>query len=61
VDVQTVRWLALAEECGFDLLTSGDSQSLWPECFTASTLSHRWSHRPGASSPRNSLLSPTCW
>jgi 5,10-methylenetetrahydromethanopterin reductase len=32
------RWLALAEESGFDLLTCGDSQSLWAECFAASTV-----------------------
>jgi 5,10-methylenetetrahydromethanopterin reductase len=32
------RWLGHAEDAGFDLLTCGDSQSLWPECFTASTL-----------------------
>lgn len=31
------RWLAMAEATGFDLLTCGDSQSLWAECFTLMT------------------------
>ena len=28
------RWLDVAEGSGFDLLTCGDSQSLWAECFS---------------------------
>ncbi|MFO0690451.1 MAG: LLM class flavin-dependent oxidoreductase [Myxococcota bacterium] len=31
------RWLELAEGIGFDLLTCGDSQSLWAECFSLMT------------------------
>lgn len=31
------RWLETAEATGFDLLTCGDSQSLWAECFTLMT------------------------
>ena len=31
------RWLEVAEESGFDLLTCGDSQSLWAECFSMMT------------------------
>jgi 5,10-methylenetetrahydromethanopterin reductase len=31
------RWLATAEATGFDLLTCGDSQSLWAECFSLMT------------------------
>jgi 5,10-methylenetetrahydromethanopterin reductase len=30
-------WLAVAEGCGFDLLTTGDSQSLWADPFTIMT------------------------
>jgi 5,10-methylenetetrahydromethanopterin reductase len=40
------RWLSYAEQAGFDLLTCGDSQSLWPECFTASTLAAVTTSRP---------------
>ncbi|MBK7950243.1 MAG: LLM class flavin-dependent oxidoreductase [Deltaproteobacteria bacterium] len=31
------RWLEIAEATGFDLLTCGDSQSLWAECFSLMT------------------------
>lgn len=31
------EWLAVAEDCGFDLLTTGDSQSLWADPFTIMT------------------------
>jgi alkanesulfonate monooxygenase SsuD/methylene tetrahydromethanopterin reductase-like flavin-dependent oxidoreductase (luciferase family) len=31
------RWLETAEATGFDLLTCGDSQSLWAECFSLMT------------------------
>ncbi len=31
------RWLTAAEATGFDLLTCGDSQSLWAECFSLMT------------------------
>jgi 5,10-methylenetetrahydromethanopterin reductase len=31
------EWLAVAEGCGFDLLTTGDSQSLWADPFTIMT------------------------
>lgn len=31
------RWLETAETTGFDLLTCGDSQSLWAECFSLMT------------------------
>lgn len=40
------RWLGQAESAGFDLLTCGDSQSLWPECFTASTVAALATRRP---------------
>jgi 5,10-methylenetetrahydromethanopterin reductase len=32
------EWLAVAEGCGFDLLTTGDSQSLWADPFVAMTV-----------------------
>src|SRR5262245_33273827 len=32
------RWVQEAEQAGFDLLICGDSQSLWPECYTLATL-----------------------
>jgi 5,10-methylenetetrahydromethanopterin reductase len=31
------RWLQTAERTGFDLLTCGDSQSLWAECYSLMT------------------------
>ena len=31
------QWLQTAEGIGFDILTCGDSQSLWAECFTLMT------------------------
>ena len=31
------RWLRVAEDSGFDMLTCGDSQSLWAECFSMMT------------------------
>lgn len=39
------EWLAVAEDCGFELLTTGDSQSLWADPYAAmamaSTLTQR--------------------
>lgn len=40
------RWLATAEATGFDLLTCGDSQSLWAECFTLMTFAAMQTRRP---------------
>lgn len=40
------RWLATAEGSGFDLLTCGDSQSLWAECFTMMTFAASHTTRP---------------
>ena len=31
------EWLATAEGCGFDMITCGDSQSLWADCFALMT------------------------
>jgi 5,10-methylenetetrahydromethanopterin reductase len=40
------RWLDTAEGTGFDLLTCGDSQSLWAECFTMMTFAAVHTTRP---------------
>jgi 5,10-methylenetetrahydromethanopterin reductase len=40
------RWLAAAEGHGFDMLTCGDSQSLWAECFSMMTFAATLSTRP---------------
>lgn len=40
------RWLAAAEATGFDLLTCGDSQSLWAECFSLMTFAAEQTRRP---------------
>ncbi len=40
------RWLATAESLGFDMLTCGDSQSLWAECFSMMTFAATLSTRP---------------
>jgi alkanesulfonate monooxygenase SsuD/methylene tetrahydromethanopterin reductase-like flavin-dependent oxidoreductase (luciferase family) len=39
-------WLETAERAGFDLLTTGDSQSLWAEPFVSMTLAATWTTRP---------------
>ena len=39
-------WIADADAIGFDLLTCGDSQSLWAECFTMSTFAAMLTQRP---------------
>ncbi|HEX7095551.1 MAG TPA: LLM class flavin-dependent oxidoreductase [Acidimicrobiales bacterium] len=40
------EWLAVAEDCGFDLLTTGDSQSLWADPFTIMTFAAERTTRP---------------
>jgi 5,10-methylenetetrahydromethanopterin reductase len=40
------RWLATAEDHGFDMLTCGDSQSLWAECFSMMTFAATLTARP---------------
>jgi 5,10-methylenetetrahydromethanopterin reductase len=40
------RWLDLAEGCGFDMLTCGDSQSLWADCFSLMTFAAVHTTRP---------------
>jgi 5,10-methylenetetrahydromethanopterin reductase len=40
------RWLATAEGHGFDMLTCGDSQSLWAECFSMMTFAATLTTRP---------------
>jgi len=39
-------WLATAEATGFDLLTCGDSQSLWADCFSLMTFAAMTTKRP---------------
>lgn len=39
-------WLEAAERAGFDLLTTGDSQSLWAEPFVSMTLAASLTSRP---------------
>ena len=40
------RWLDEAEGSGFDMLTTGDSQSLWAECFSLMTFAAERTTRP---------------
>jgi 5,10-methylenetetrahydromethanopterin reductase len=40
------KWLDTAEGIGFDMLTCGDSQSLWAECFTLMTFASVHTTRP---------------
>jgi 5,10-methylenetetrahydromethanopterin reductase len=40
------RWLDTAEGLGFDMLTCGDSQSLWAECFSMMTFAATLTTRP---------------
>ncbi|MFK7894189.1 MAG: LLM class flavin-dependent oxidoreductase [Myxococcota bacterium] len=40
------EWLATAEAAGFDLLTTGDSQSLWAEPFVSMTMAAMQTSRP---------------
>jgi 5,10-methylenetetrahydromethanopterin reductase len=40
------RWLDVAEGTGFDMLTTGDSQSLWAECFSVMTYAAAFTTRP---------------
>jgi 5,10-methylenetetrahydromethanopterin reductase len=40
------RWITAADGVGFDLLTCGDSQSLWAECFTMMTFAAMRTTRP---------------
>jgi 5,10-methylenetetrahydromethanopterin reductase len=41
------RWLEVAEPAGFDLLTTGDSQSLWADCYASMTFAATLTSRPG--------------
>ena len=40
------RWLEAAEFAGFDLLTAGDSQTLWADCFSMLTVAATVTSRP---------------
>jgi 5,10-methylenetetrahydromethanopterin reductase len=40
------RWLQAAERAGFDLLTCGDSQSLWAECYSLMTFAATVTTKP---------------
>src|ERR1700674_4231241 len=40
------RWLHAAERAGFDLLTCGDSQSLWAECYSLMTFAATVTTKP---------------
>ena len=40
------KWLSAAESAGFDLLTTGDSQSLWAEPFSILTVAAMLTNRP---------------
>jgi 5,10-methylenetetrahydromethanopterin reductase len=40
------RWVQAADNAGLDLLICGDSQSLWPECYTLATLAATLTERP---------------
>ena len=40
------RWLREAEASGFDMLTTGDSQSLWAECFSLMAFAATLTTRP---------------
>jgi 5,10-methylenetetrahydromethanopterin reductase len=41
------EWLRVADDCGFDLLTTGDSQSLWADPFTIMSVAADRTTRPG--------------
>ncbi len=40
------EWLRVGEDCGFDLLTTGDSQSLWADPFVSTTVAAMTTTRP---------------
>ena len=40
------EWLRVAEDCGFGLLTTGDSQSLWADPFVSTTVAAMETTRP---------------
>ncbi len=40
-------WLRVAEAAGFDLLSTGDSQSLWADCYASMTFAASLTSRPG--------------
>jgi 5,10-methylenetetrahydromethanopterin reductase len=40
------EWLRVAEDCGFELLTTGDSQSLWADPFVSMTVAASRTKRP---------------
>jgi 5,10-methylenetetrahydromethanopterin reductase len=40
------EWLRVAEDCGYELLTTGDSQSLWADPFVAMTYAAMRTKRP---------------
>ncbi len=40
------EWLRVAEGCGYDLLTTGDSQSLWADPFVSMTIAASGTTRP---------------
>jgi 5,10-methylenetetrahydromethanopterin reductase len=40
------QWLRVAEDCGYDLLTTGDSQSLWADPFVSMTFAAQHTRRP---------------
>jgi 5,10-methylenetetrahydromethanopterin reductase len=40
------EWLRVAEDCDFDLLTTGDSQSLWADPFTIMSVAAERTSRP---------------
>src|SRR6201999_3936511 len=40
------EWLRVGEDCGYELLTTGDSQSLWADPFVTMTVAARRTTRP---------------
>jgi 5,10-methylenetetrahydromethanopterin reductase len=40
------QWLEVAERSGFDLLSTGDSQSLWADCYASMTFAATLTSRP---------------
>jgi 5,10-methylenetetrahydromethanopterin reductase len=40
------EWLRVAEDCGYDLLTTGDSQSLWADPFVSIAFAAQHTRRP---------------
>ncbi len=40
------EWLRVAEDCGYDLLTTGDSQSLWADPFVSMAVAAQQTSRP---------------